>query len=391
MKWPRVFAGFCALLFAVIASAAAAPTPDEFFGWAETLLPEKFPKGPATSLGGDKTVEYSFRCYSTGNCLAAVTKGSPLGGVYVFIDGKLSQYGVLSDYTCAVKPGECGGTSKAGTFEVSAAGQFLRPDYAHGEITYLGGADGKGYSLAPAKVAKVCFVSNRKGWGVDAQACAVPAADGSLKMSGMCLNDEGLVTVWRNDGVVPTELWVDFASSQGWKLAGDLSPKLVTKVVDGKSQQFVQYGDYKPAKVVYDKAPGQLTIRFGSDCLGGFVYEQTPGVWKPAPLVPGPLRFIWNSSTPQEAFLDWDAVAKEHVVNFSGLTCGQQTNVSVYKPKTVVDGKVTVWEDKPYAWLGVPDPELANPLWTKGTSVDFVVKKLLGLPEERSIVLGCGL
>lgn len=374
----------------VLSATSAAITVPELFVWAETLLPQAFPKGPETGVGGVYLgVTYTYRCYPNGNCLGVVTAGGPIDGVFALIGGTLEQFGVLSDYACQVT--DCAGNAKAGTFDVSAAGQFLLPDFVNGEIAYLGGADQKGYNLAPAKVAKVCFVSNRKGWGAEAQACAAPEANGALKMAGMCSNDEGLVTVWRNDGVQPVELWADFVSAKGWKLAGDLSPKLVSRQVQvggkAETQHFVQYGDYKPARVVYDKVLGQLTLRFGSDCLGGFVYEQTPKIWKPAPLVPGDLKFLWNGSGKQVGYLDWDKETKEYFVTISGLACGQRANISVYKSKSGT-GATVAWQENPYAWLGIQDANATNPLWEKGAGVDFLVRKLLN-GDERSIVLGC--
>lgn len=385
MKWHRIpgalLLGVSSLLSANVATAATTtPTPDELFSWVEQLLPATFPKGPATGLGGvHQGVTYTFRCYPNGNCVGVVTAGGPVGGVFALIGGELKQYGALADYAGVVNAGP----DKAGTADFSAAGQFLRPDFVNGEIPYLGGADKQGYSLAPGKVAKICWNSDRTGWGIDARACAVPQPNGELKLSGLCSNDKGLVTVWRNDVAnladpMSAELWVDFKSTKGWKLSGDLTPSLVG--------EFIQYGNYKPAKVVYDKLMGKLSLRFGSDCLGGFVYEKTPKVWKPAPLVAGDLKFVWDGAGKQAAYLDFDPVAKEYFVTFTGLACGQRANVKVFKAKSGT-GVSVVWEDSLYAWLGIPDANAANPVWTK-EGVSFFIQSLL-TGEERSVDLKC--
>lgn len=385
MKWHRILGAMLLAVFSLLSAnvataAAAVPTPDELFVWAEQLLPTTFPKGPVTGVGGVyQGITYTYRCYPTNSCIGVVTAGGPIGRVDALIGGVVKSYGSIADYADRVNAGP----AKAGTVDFSAAGQYIRPDFVDGQIPYLGSADGQGYSLAPAKVAKVCFVSDRRGWGVDAQACAVPQANGELKLAGLCSNDKGLVTVWRNDVANPAdpasaELWVDFKSIKGWKLAGDLAPSLVG--------EFIQYGNYKPAKVVYDKATAKLTLRFGSDCLGGFVYEQTPKNWKSAPLVAGDLKFVWDGAGKQAAYLDFDPVAKEYLVTFTGLACGQRANVKVYKAKSGT-GATVAWEDNLYAWLGIPDANAANPIWMK-EGVDFFVQSLLN-GEERSVDLKC--
>ncbi len=351
--------------------------------WAATQKPPLTlftPKCSKVERAEFEGTTYDFCFYSVSNAYLGVDAGNDRG-VYVYQNNVLTKFGTLSDYTCDVDPGQCGGNSAAGTLDISATSKVLLPNYVNGKLTYLGAADKKSYDITLGQTAKVCWVSNRKGWGIDAQACAVPAVDGTLRMAGMCSSDKGLVTVWRNDRTKPeeAELWVDFASAKGWKLAGDLSPKLVGG--------FIEYGGYRAAQVSYQKEGGKLTVRFGSDCLGGFVYEQTPGVWKLATLVPGDMRFLWNGQTKQEGFLTWDDTTKEYVVVFSGIPCGEQANVSLYKLKSKT-GDVVVWEDQPYAWLGIPDPGAVNPLWEQGTGLSFLVKKLIN-KDERSIVLSC--
>ena len=379
---------------ALAVKSAPTITAEQLIFWAQDWAAAQTPpltlfapKCSVVTRGEFEGTTYDFCFYSVSNAYLGVDVGNDRG-VYTFVDNVLTKFGNLSDYTCDVDPSQCGGgNSVAGTFDVSAASQIILPNYVNGKITYLGAVDKKSYDITLGQTAKVCWVSNRKGWGIDAQACAVPAVDGTLKPAGMCSNDRGLVTVWRNDRTKPeeAELWLDFTSAKGWRLAGDLSPAYVGG--------FIEYGGYQSAKVTYQKEGGKLTVRFGSDCLGGFVYEQTPGVWKLASLVPGDMRFIWNGQTKQEAFLTWDDTTKEYVVAFTGIPCGEQANVSLYKVKSKT-GDVVVWEDSPYAWLGIPEPkdptkpDTMNPLWEQGAGMSFLVKKLLN-KDERSIVLSC--
>lgn len=365
------------------APGATAPLPELFFAWvkrwSEAANNGFFPGDPTTQSEVFGGVEYWTRWYSTGHLLAIRKSDS---AVFVqWADRTLYQVGYLIDYACDVS--DCAGgstTGQAGVLDLSAALQRFVPDFVNGVMTYFGATDGKEYKPAVSDIKKLCWYSNRRGgWynPVTKQlpaGCTDPLPDGTLAFTGMCSNDSGQVAVWTKSDV---ELWPDFKNPRGWKLAGDLEPKLVG--------DFIQYGNYRPSVVSYDKTSGSLTIDFGSDCLGGFS----------APLVAGHMEFIWSSdkdgwerTSTKRGYLLFDPETKRHHTRIEGVSCGQRGQVALYLPKVVEGDKVKEWETAPHAWFAVPQADNANPFWQNGAGVSWFHQELLNR-SEHAISLGC--
>lgn len=369
------------------AAQSALPTADEFFSWAENLMEQVaasqnppgqsiFPKGARTERGVYNGVIYDFRYYpSVENYLGVVVSGGAVGAVYglgTFTGGVLKQYGGLADYTCEVKPLQCGGVASAGTIFVYADRHEIVPNHKNGKITNLGGADGKGYEVAPSDIARVVWSSDRVGRDMASLAYGVPMTDGTIRVDHTPNNDQGQWSLITHAGV---QLWFDVASAVGWGLAGDVETKIMpdNKGVLG----IVEYGahGYKRARVDYQ---GQsLVLDSGYNGIDGFSKV----------LSPGELLFVfmsdedgWFLDSNKRGRLPSALVNGTYVVTIPGISCGQRGTIAVYKAKSG-SGSSVVWDTTPYAWFVVPK-------WQAGSRVALSVEELLHT-SNHWIALAC--
>lgn len=285
--------------------------------------------------------------------------------------------------------------SSAGTILINDSTQRISPNYVNGLITHLNTSDGKSHEVSLGEIVKVCFNSNRVGWGDVADdrniptSCTAVGADGkfhvfadeysvpgTFDILSSCDNDTGAWSMWTKAGV---KLWLDVVSPNGWQLAGFVPSKLV----NGQ----VQYGrnGYHPPVISFQSRT--LTIDFGSSCFSGFSK---------------PLRFNgrsgfeftfnsgkegWGSDSTKHGFLEY---IKSNIYNddkfvatIPSLSCGDRGNVSVKRTDRF---GVPYPDDNPYAWFAVPPDGLDNPAWQKGTGVDFYNDDTT---NEHFIVLKC--
>ncbi len=373
------------------APAAVSITVDQLFNWAEATYPDLFPAGPLTVRLSFDGKTFDARSYPNGNALGVTLDGT------VYIYGPFTAtttplvVGVIGDYVCQVTPSLCNGettTTDAGILQLSQDSQVLIP--ANGKWRFLGAADGSSHEVTTADVAKGCWNSNRVGWQGKSQACSVPAEDGAIWFSGkMPNNDRGLVTLYLKDG---TELWLDFSSAGGWKLSGDLKPRMTLGKID--------YGNngYQPARVSVVREPDNtitLTVDSGSDYVTGYglngemtVFNQdteanplmfavhsdksganqTPG-WGLGPTATSP--------TVHTAWMDFDKVSKKRVLTFRNMACADQVSITVYKHLSIVpaaDGSKQVTYDYGAngfgaGWFIVPGASDSDPLFQAGPGV----------------------
>lgn len=382
------------------ALAASAPSPggpaitvEELLNWAEVQYPTLFPAGPTTVRLSFNGQTFDARTYANGNALGV----TPEGAVYAYGTFTLSPnggplaVGVVGDYACQVKPVLCSGGNTAGVagvLQLSKDSQVLIP--TDGKWRYLGKADGSSGEVATSDIAKVCWNSDQTGWQSKAQACAVPAEDGAIWLSGkMCNNGRGLVTLVKKDG---TEYWFDFTSALGWKLAGDLAPR----VSFGK----IEYGKngYQPAKVSARREADNtitLVVDFGSDCVAGFGKDNELTQFE-RDTQANPLMFAWHSNqagvnrqpgwgwgptvaapTVHTAWADFDQTFGKYILYFKGMACADQGSVTVYKHLSITqaeDGtKQVVYnpgtDNFGAGWLIVPGPNDTDPIFQTGPGI----------------------
>lgn len=228
------------------------------------------------------------------------------------------------------------------------------------EGKYFGLSDASGTHLVdPARVVLFCFNSFETGWYVNgriSRACgAVDPVTGyvPLPVNATCNRAQGTWSAVLDDNTI---LWVDHESARAWEIEGlpvtrhtaatDPLRGLVDYGAGGRQQPF--------ATAAVNGGKVDLTINFGSNCLGGFGLDDELTNLMPADNTY--YKFLYNSDlegwgivqvadrspSKREAYAEYDPVAGSYTLTFLGLKCGDRGQVTVYKgtgPSTAV-----VWD-----------------------------------------------
>ncbi|MFZ1626175.1 MAG: hypothetical protein WAT81_00035 [Candidatus Moraniibacteriota bacterium] len=267
---------------------------------------------------------------------------------------------------------------------------------------YFGLSNESGTQLVdPATVDKACFNSFETGWEFDgktSRACApVDPTTGyaELPINTTCNKAVGTWSVILKDKTV---LWSDNKGDRMWETEGlpairhpdptDPLYGLLEYGVGGRKQPTAS------AMVVGSKV--DLTINFGSNCLGGFGYEDSAGKGHLTNLMPAPntyYKFLYNSNekgwglvqvgetkpSTTEAYAEYDLVTGSYSTTFKGLTCGDRAQIIVYKGVGPTPDKV-VWEHKPNktgtmaegaGWFAIQKNPTELQLWVAQTPLTF--------------------
>lgn len=315
---------------------------------------------------------------------------------------------------------------------VSGSSSVVLPTTSGGKITLLPfeqywgftlTADNKIYGLSrpgetllvdPRQVKWACLFAGRVGWGVDggtSVACGpMLTGDGSpvpnyARLPRTANNDRGTYAVIMKgalksgrDGSGGADdyengevLWGDFSSERKFTFDSDSAAPMQARLIEsGPSAGLIEYGligvGYQQAKVGVG-AGGNLTLKFGSNSLGGFGKNNQLTDLDPSK----PLMYAWHSNdangkgqpgwgygstapTTKTAYQTVDANGNFQVV-FEGVTCGSG-NVTVYKPRTINDqGVVTAWETESdfygAGWLVIQKESDPLQMWVPDAGVTF--------------------
>lgn len=231
---------------------------------------------------------------------------------------------------------------------------------------FFGLSDQSGTHLVdPATVKEACFNSFETGWtvpGHTSRACAPVAPEtgyAELPINATCNRALGTWSVVLNDGTV---LWADTEGERAWTTEGlpvirhtgtdDPLRGLIEYGAGGRQQPFATSTAVKDGKV-------ELTVNFGSNCLGGFGLDEKLTNLMPAEKTY--FKFGWNSPkagadggegwgivpvgdrmpSVVESYAEYDTEAGSYTLTFKGLACGDRGNITVYQgtgetPETVV-------------------------------------------------------
>lgn len=217
----------------------------------------------------------------------------------------------------------------------------------------------------PATVKEVCFNSFETGWtvpGHGSRACApVNPENGyaELPINSTCNRALGTWSVILKDGTV---LWADTEGERAWTTeglpvirhtaVGDPLRGLIEYGTGGRQQPFITSTAVRDGKV-------DLTVNFGSNCLGGFGLDEK--LTNLMPVDKTYFKFGWNSPKAGagggegwgivqvgdrmpsviESYAEYNAALGSYTLTFKGLSCGDRGNITVIKgtgetPETAV-------------------------------------------------------
>lgn len=231
---------------------------------------------------------------------------------------------------------------------------------------YFGMSNGAGTQLVdPASVEKICYNSFETGWAVNGlipRACAPidPATGyGELPAKSTCNKAIGTWSIHLLDGTI---LWSDNIGDRKWTVDGlpvirhedptDPLYGLVEYGVGGRRQPTVS-GVIVGGKV-------DVTIDFGSNCLGGFGYEVASGQGRLVDFMPMADNVYWKflvqsddegwgivqvgdrRPSTKEAYPVYDPVSASYKVTFTGLKCATRIQFTAYKGTGPADN--VVWD-----------------------------------------------
>ncbi len=256
---------------------------------------------------------------------------------------------------------------------VTSAGTITTNEIQHfigfnrtAEGLYFGLSDATGTHLVdPARVRLACFNSFETGWtvpGFSSRACAPVDVNGyaPLPINATCNRALGTWSVVLDDASV---LWFDFESERAWTIDG--LPVIRHTAADDPLRGLIEYGAGGRQQAFVTAVPdgsggANLTINFGSNCQGGFGLDNQLTNLMPAENTY--FKYLWNSPkagagggegwglvqvgdrapSVHEAYAEYDPAAGSYSVTFTGLSCSDRGNITVYRgtgPATEV-----VWE-----------------------------------------------
>jgi len=223
--------------------------------------------------------------------------------------------------------------------------------------------------IDPTMVKKTCYNSFETGWNVGgrtSRACApVDAATGyaELPQNATCNRSLGTWSVvlkgplkagkdgshWDDweDGDI---LWADHESERKWVVEG--LPVVYHAAVGDPLRGLIEYGagGRRQPTISSVVVGGKLdvTIDFGSNCLGGFGYEDSTGQGQLTDLMPTTdtyFKFLYQSDeegwgivqvgdrqpSRKEAYPMYDTVTGSYKATFSGVKCATRGQITVYR------------------------------------------------------------
>lgn len=230
---------------------------------------------------------------------------------------------------------------------------------------YFGMSNASGTQLVdPASVQKICFNSFETGWAVGGRtprACAPidPATGyGEVPANSTCNRAVGTWSIHLVDGTI---LWSDTMGDRQWAVDGlpvirhtdptDPLYGLVEYGVGGRKQPTISSA--------VNNSKVDVTVDFGSNCLGGFGYQDAAEQGYLVDFMPVAntyWKFLWNSDeegwgivqvgdrrpSTKEAYPVYDAVSASYKVTFTGIKCATRGQITAYRGTGPTDS--VVWD-----------------------------------------------